>query len=82
MTILHVWAVFIVFGATGGIGSDLVAQLLRLSGSHVVAAARNEDKVLQLLDRLSAKERLSHAVYDAASSKSVCPLCWCGYVVL
>eukprot|EP00884_Botryococcus_braunii_P002646 jgi/Botrbrau1/12382/Bobra.0084s0005.1 len=63
--------VFIVFGASGGIGSELVAQLLSLPGSRVVAAGRNEEKVKGLVELLNVDGRLSHAVYDSSSSKSV-----------
>jgi NAD(P)-dependent dehydrogenase (short-subunit alcohol dehydrogenase family) len=69
--------VYVVFGATGGIGSQLVVQLLAQPGARVVAAVRDEAKAINLSQGIDSHGRLSHSVYDCMSSKSVrvsCPI--------
>lgn len=44
----------VVLGATGGIGSELCRQLCA-TGSHVVAASRNSDKVRELAENIGVR---------------------------
>ena len=43
--------VFLVVGATGGIGEELCSRLAALPSAHVVFAGRNEDKLSALQER-------------------------------
>lgn len=53
---LYMWAVYVVFGASGGIGSALSKRLLAQPGATVVVAGRDEGKLQQLTASLGGGE--------------------------
>lgn len=60
--------VFLVFGATGGIGAELCSRLAALPDAHVIFAGRNEDKLRALQERIGSQSSFQTVdVYDAAS---------------
>lgn len=64
-------AVFLVFGATGGIGSELCRALAASHpGAHLVMAGRNEEKLATLSAQLGSSTASSHMV-DVADPDSV-----------
>ena len=66
------YAVYVIFGATGGIGSDLAKRLLA-ANSTVVLAAHDEDKLSKLKEELSGGEIKA---IDVMNSKQVCLHTW------
>ena len=61
-------AVYVIFGATGGIGSDLAKRLLA-ADSKVILAADNGDKLSKLKEKLGGGETQE---IDVMNSKQVC----------
>lgn len=61
-------AVYVIFGATGGIGQDLAKRLLA-ANNKVVLAAHDNDKLSKLKEELGGGE--TKAV-DVMNSKQVC----------
>lgn len=69
--ILHVvllYAVYVIFGATGGIGQDLAKRLLA-ANNKVVLAAHDEDKLSKLKEELGGGETKA---IDVMNSEQVC----------
>jgi hypothetical protein len=66
-------AVYLIFGATGGIGSALAQRLAKHEGAALVLAGRNQDKLSALSNSLSAKPAggVSTLVCDVTDSKAV-----------
>lgn len=67
---------YVIFGATGGIGSDLAKRLLA-ANSTVILAADQEDKLSKLKEELGGGETKT---VDVLNSKQVCGLkspCYC-----
>lgn len=60
-------AVYVIFGATGGIGSDLAKRLLA-ANNKVVLAADNEDKLSKLKEELGGGDTKT---IDVMNSKQV-----------
>lgn len=63
-----VYAVYVIFGATGGIGQDLAKRLLA-ANNKVVLAAHDEDKLSKLKEELGGGETKA---LDVMNSKQVC----------
>ncbi len=61
-------AVYVIFGATGGIGSDLAKRLLA-ADNKVILAAQQGDKLSNLKEELGGGETKEVDVLD---SKKVC----------
>lgn len=61
---------YLVFGATGGIGAELV-QLLASDGAQLVLAARNESKLQELQQRLPQGVAVTPAVVDVLDPEQV-----------
>lgn len=61
-------AVYVIFGATGGIGQDLAKRLLA-ANNKVVLAAHDEDKLSKLKEELGGGEIKA---IDVMNSKQVC----------
>ena len=61
-------AVYVIFGATGGIGSDLAKRLLA-ANSTVILAADQKDKLSKLKEELGGGETKT---VDVLNSKQVC----------
>lgn len=68
MYVVLCYAVYVIFGATGGIGQDLAKRLLA-ANNKVVLAAHDEDKLSKLKEELGGGE--TKAV-DVMNSKQVC----------
>ena len=66
------YAVYVIFGATGGIGQDLAKRLLAAK-NKVVLAAHDEDKLSKLKEEVGGGE--TKAV-DVMNSKQVCLHTW------
>ena len=64
---VSVRAVYVIFGATGGVGSDLAKRLLA-ANNKVVMAADNEDKLSKLKEDLGGGETKA---IDVMNSKQV-----------
>lgn len=58
-------AVYVVFGASGGIGSELCSKLLRQPGASVVLVGRDAAKLDALKGRLGGGEPMVADVVDA-----------------
>ena len=43
---------YVIFGATGGIGSALASRLVQQGGASVMLCGRNEDKLKELADKI------------------------------
>lgn len=68
MRVVLSYAVYVIFGATGGIGQDLAKRLLA-ANNKVVLAAHDEDKLSKLKEELGGGETKAIDVMD---SKQVC----------
>jgi short-subunit dehydrogenase len=66
-------AVYLIFGATGGIGSALAQRLAKHDGAALVLAGRNQDKLSALSDSLATKPAagVSTLVCDVTDPKAV-----------
>jgi len=62
--------VFLVYGATGGIGSELCRKLLTIDGARVVLAGRSEDKLSALVADLGSSSSSTQQV-DVLSPEQV-----------
>ena len=60
----------IIFGATGGIGSE-VSRRLHRDGSHVLLVARNTDRLAQLKAELPGSETLDADIVSSTAVKNV-----------
>lgn len=67
-----VLAVYVVFGATGGIGSEIARRLAKQDGPLVVLAGRDEAKLEELSQRVGGRRAVS--VVDALNAEQVCAL--------
>ena len=57
----------IVSGASSGIGKGLVKKLIDEHGCRVIGIARNETKMLKLVEELGAKKRyFSYFLFDVS----------------
>ena len=65
-------AVYVVFGATGGIGSALSQRLARHGGAAVVLVGRDQGKLDGLQALLSPACTSSTLIADVTDSKQVC----------
>jgi NADP-dependent 3-hydroxy acid dehydrogenase YdfG len=63
--IAYVGAVYVVFGAAGGIGSELCTRLVRQQGATVVMVGRDQGRLDALKGRLGAGETMVADVVDA-----------------
>lgn len=68
-SVLHA-AVYLIFGATGGIGSEVCKLLTAQEGARVVLAARNSSKLEGLSAQLGGQH--SSVVVDPLSPEQVC----------
>lgn len=86
ITYIHLYhAVYMVFGATGGIGSALVHRLAKHEGASVVLVGRSQEKLDSLQASVAASGGVTSLVADVTDSKQVCLLCCdvflaCAYV--
>ena len=64
-------AVYVIFGATGGVGSDLAKRLLA-ANNKVVMAADNEDKLSKLKEELGGGETKTIDVMNSQQVSAYC----------
>lgn len=63
--------IFLVYGATGGIGAELCKRLVTHDGAHVILAGRDESKLAALHDSLKNPSQASIQLVDVLSPESV-----------
>ena len=61
---LHHYAVYVIFGAAGAVGSNLVSRLAKQQGATIVASDRDHGELYQVK---SATEMLPADVQDEAA---------------